>query len=197
MKKIILPFIMMCMCSSVGFSQDFKPFKVGLGLGYTIPGGEGAGGGILFYAEPAYRASDLILILLRLEAAAIARGVTGVGNSDAKGDLTTNTSYTLNGQYYFNDHYVRPFIGAGLGLFALASTKFNTLNNNTIEANEVKAETAFGFYPRIGIDIGHFNFTLDYNIIPPTKTPWGSEVKNNYLGIRLGVSIGGGVGAKN
>lgn len=190
-------------CMLITFSkllaQDLKPFKVGIGLGYAVPGstGAGAGGGALFFIEPAYRATDNVLIGLRLESAVIARGVKGVGDDDVSGDVSSNVSYTLNTQYYFNDHYVRPFIGAGLGLFSLAAVKFNTASqNNSIDANEVKAETRFGFYPRIGIDAGHFNFTIDYNFIPKTDIPGIGEVKNNYLGIRAGFSIGGGVGRK-
>jgi hypothetical protein len=190
-------------CLLITFSstaQDFKPLKVGLGLGFAAPGtaGAGAGGGGLFYIEPAYRATDNFLIGLRLESAVIARGVEGVGEEDVSGDAASNVSYTLNTQYYFNDNYVRPFIGVGGGLFSLAAVKFNTASgSNSIDADEVNAETRFGFYPRIGIDAGHFNFTIDYNFIPSTDIPGIGEVKNNYLGIRAGFSIGGGVGRKS
>jgi outer membrane protein X len=184
---------------SAAFAQDLKPFKVGIGLGYAAPAttGAGAGGGVLFYVEPGYRASDNVLIGLRLESAVIARGIKGVGDDDVSGDASSNVSYTLNGQYYFNDNYVRPFVGAGFGLFSLAAVKFNTASpNNSVDANEVGAETRFGFYPRIGLDAGHFNFSIDYNIVPKTDVPNIGEVKNNYLGIRAGVAIGGGVGRK-
>jgi hypothetical protein len=179
-------------------AQDFKPFKVGLGLGFAAPGntGAGAGGGALFYVEPAYRATDNVSVGLRLESAVIARGVEGVGDDDVKGDASSNVSYTLNTQYYFNDRYVRPFIGAGLGLFSLAAVKFNSTGSNSIDADEVEAETRFGFYPRIGIDAGHFNFTIDYNFVPKTDIPGIGEVRNNYLGIKAGFTIGGGVGRK-
>ena len=174
--------------------REFAAFKVALGLGYAVPGeGNGAGGGVLIFVEPAYRASDRVLIGLRLESAIIVRGVIGVGNEDVKGDATSNLSYTLNGQYYFNNNKVRPFIGAGVGLFSLAAMKFNTANNNNnTGANDVGAETVFGFYPRIGIDAGHFNLMLDYNFIPKSDVPGGGQVVNNYLGIRAGISIGGG-----
>ena len=118
------------------------------------------------------------------------RGVKGVTNRDVAGDASSVASYTLNTQYYFNNNEVRPFVGAGVGLFSLAAAKFNTAANDP-GADDVGAETRFGFYPRLGVDVGHFNLTLDYNIIPPTDVPGGGEVKNNYLGIRAGVSIGG------
>lgn len=175
------------------YYREFKPFKVGIGIGYAVPGaGDGAGGGFLMYLEPAYRATDQVAVGLRLEGAFTARGVEGVGNNDIEGDASSVVSYSLNGQYYFNNNNVRPFIGAGVGLFSMAATEFNSAGNNNIEAEDVGAETRFGFYPRLGVDAGHFNLTLDYNIVPPTDLPGGGEVKNNYLGIRAGFSIGGG-----
>lgn len=199
MKKHFAICLFLMMPLAALFAQELKPFKVGIGLGYATPGttGAGAGGGVLFYLEPGYRAADNVLIGLRLESAVIARGIKGVGDDDVSGDASSNVSYTLNGQYYFNDNYVRPFVGAGLGLFSLAAVKFNTASpNNSVDADEVKATTVFGFYPRIGIDAGHFNLSIDYNIIPNTDVTGGAEVKNSYLAIRAGVSIGGGVGLK-
>lgn len=173
------------------YAREFKQFKVGLGIGYAQPGsGEGAGGGFLAYLEPAYRATDQVLVGLRLEGAFIVRGIKGVNNRDISGDASSVASYTLNTQYYFNNNNVRPFVGAGVGLFSLAAAKFNTANDP--DADEIGAETRFGFYPRVGVDVGHFNLTLDYNFVPPTDVPQGGEVRNNYLGIRAGVSIGGG-----
>lgn len=176
--------------------SNFKAFKFGIGLGYAVPGaGEGAGGGLLFYLEPAYRASKEFLVGLRLESAVIARGVEGIGDNEVAGDVASNMSYTLNGQYYFTNDYVRPFIGLGGGLFSLAAVEVNTAAG-TPDAQDVGAETRFGFYPRVGVDVGHFNLTLDYNIIPSTNVPGGGEVTNNYFGIRAGFSIGGGEGAR-
>lgn len=199
MKKTFLVTFLICAAVSVNYAQydqdyarDFKPFKVGIGIGYAVPGtGEGAGGGFLGYLEPAYRATDEVLVGLRLEGAFMVRGVKGVANRDVSGDASSVASYTLNTQYYFNNNEVRPFVGAGVGLFSLAAAKFNTAANDP-GADDVGAETRFGFYPRLGVDVGHFNLTLDYNVIPPTDVPGGGEVKNNYLGIRAGVSIGGG-----
>lgn len=174
------------------YAREFKPFKVGIGIGYAVPGtGEGAGGGFLAYLEPAYRATDQVLVGLRLEGAFTARGVKGVNNRDVSGDASSVASYTLNTQYYFNNENVRPFVGAGVGLFSMAAMEFNTAANDP-GADEIGTETRFGFYPRIGLDAGHFTITLDYNFVPPTDIPGGGEVKNHYLGIRAGFSIGGG-----
>lgn len=154
MKKKLTILLLLTAAYTVTFSQDLKPFRVGVGLGYAAPAttGAGADGGVLFYIEPGYRPCDNVLIGLRLEGAVMARGVEGVNKDDVKGDATTNFSYTINGQNYFTDNYVRPFIGAGVGLFSLAAAKFNTSNaDNSIIADDASAETRFGFYPRIGM----------------------------------------------
>lgn len=201
MKKTVLATIVTLFAVSYGhaqYDQDytriFKPFKVGVGIGYAVPSaGEGAGGGFIGYLEPAYRATDQVSVGLRLEGAFMVRGVEGVNQQDIEGDATSVASYSLNSQYYFNNNEVRPFIGAGVGLFSLAAAKFDTKSNADPGLNDIGAETRFGFYPRIGVDVGHFNLTLDYNVIPPTDVPGGGEVKNSYLGIRAGFSIGGGM----
>jgi hypothetical protein len=187
MKKLWVIFTFM-LTTALVFAQEFKPFKVGVGAGFAVPIGGNAGG--LFYVEPAYRANSMVAIGLRLESAVISRGLSGADN-DVNEDATTNMSYTLNGQYYFSENYIRPFVGAGFGLFSLAAIEYG---RGTVET--AGAQTVFGFYPRLGLDVGHFNLTLDYNIIPKTDVDGGGKVKNSYLGIRLGFSIGGGVGKK-
>jgi hypothetical protein len=189
MKKLWISFLLVLLAASVSFAQNFKPFKVGLGLGYAVPaGGEG---GALLYVEPGYRCTNNILIGLRLESAIISRGLEGT-DKDVTGDATSNASYTLNGQYYFNENYVRPFVGLGFGLFSLAALKYN----RGAEVESSPAETRFGFYPRAGVDIGHLNLTLDYNIVPRIDVMDGGEIRNSYLGLRAGFSIGGGVGKR-
>lgn len=174
------------------FRRTFKPFRVGVGIGYAVPTmGEGAAGGFLMYLEPGYRATDQVLVGLRLEGAFIARGVEGVSNKDISGDASSLASYSLNAQYYFNNENVRPFIGAGFGFFSMTAVKFNK-TGNTPGTDEVGAETRFGFYPRLGIDVGPFTLSLDYNVVPPTDVPDGGEVKNSFVGIQAGIAIGGG-----
>jgi hypothetical protein len=176
---------------SVVFSvkaQEFKKFKVGLGLGYAKASGEGSKGGVLVYLEPAYRVQDNLLVGLRMESAIITRGLSeDPGNLDI--DVAAIGSYTINGQYYFSNNTFRPFAGVGLGLYSLAAVKIG----DAVEG--VEAGTKFGFYPRVGFDLGHFNLSLDYNIIPPSEAGVSlgdAEFKNSYFGFRMGFSIGGG-----
>ncbi len=184
MKNIFLLLTFLAVCTFSSTAQDFKKFSVGLGLGYAKPGGEGAGGGILVALEPGYRINDAIQLGLRLETAIVARGLSESA-SDFDASAAGINSYTLNGKYYLSNNAFRPFVGAGFGLFSLAAISFGTA--------EAKSESKIGFYPRLGFDLGHFNVTLDYNIVSPSKFEGSNvETKNSYFGIRIGGFFGGG-----
>ena len=205
MKKSILVSCMVAVASMTSIAQEYKPVKVGFGFGYASPAGEGAKGGVIIYLEPAYRISDVIAVGLRLEAAAMARSVvvTGSqGSASAETEVKANGSYTVNGQYYFSSGSFRPFAGAGFGLYTFAEqTVSATGSGGSISASA--SNNKFGFYPRVGFDIGHMTLQLEYNIIPASTAEIAvsvgtstsiitSESKNSYLGIKLGFFVGGG-----
>lgn len=180
-------------------AQQYKKFKVGLGLGYASASGSGASGGVLLYLEPAYRVTDAIQVGLRIETALVTRGLSQDLEDDASLDIAAIGSYTFNGQYYLKSSGFRPFVGLGFGLYSLAAIKVEG------DGEAAAAESKFGVYPRIGFDAGHFQLSLDYNLIPKTKVdglaydevanefvPEKFEFKNSYIGVRIGVAIGGG-----
>lgn len=192
MKKLLLLFVLV---STIAFSvdaQDYKKFRVGLGLGYASPSGDGAKGGVLLYLEPGYRINDDILLNLRLESAIMARGVEGADES-ASFSVSSSGSYTLNGQYYFTKNNFRPFVGLGFGMYSIVAASVDVGGQNVALGQD---EGKFGFYPRVGFDAGHFHMTIDYNLIGKSTADIGFgetiEQKNSYLGLRLGFHIGGG-----
>lgn len=211
MKKILSLIVFFAAVSTATVhAQEFKPFRVGLGLGYAGPAGDGAKGGVLFYLEPSYRITDNIAVGLKAEIAVMLRGATFTQSGQTQtydGTASAAGSYTLNGQYYFSTGGFRPYVGLGFGLYQLASAKVSGFSNgNTQVSNQsetVSGGTKFGFYPRIGFDAGHFTMNLEYNIIGAstetvsidnngTVTTGKVDTKNNYLGVRLGFFIGGG-----
>lgn len=181
-------FLLAILAVSINFAnaQDYKPFQLYIGVGYTVPQG---GGGVLFDIEPAYRINDQIAVGFRWESAAMARVV---GEQEAS--ISGTSSYTVNGKYYLGDSNFRPYVGAGLGAFGLASVSVSGAGAGA------GAETKIGFYPRIGFDWGHFNINIDYNFIPSSEIegvdsngdPATFDVANSYLGIRIGAFIFGG-----
>ena len=176
--------------------SDLKPFKVDLSLGYAIAGGSGAKSGILFAVEPKYAVMSNLSVGLRMEAAVIARfsGYDAEGSPN-NASVKAAGSYLATGDYYFSYNYsFRPFAGAGAGIFSLASAEVNSTQEG------VSAGTKFGGMIRGGIEMSHFRLGLEYNIVPKTTFTGfdsnGDEAKltskNGYIGIKLGVCIGGG-----
>ena len=177
-------------------TTDLKPFKVDVSLGYAIPGGTGAKGGVLFALEPKYAVMNNVAVGLRMEAAVIARfsGYDAEGNVK-EASVKAAGSYLLTGDYYFSDNYsFRPFAGAGAGIFSLASAEV------TSSQEAVSAGSKFGGMIRGGFEMKHFRLGIEYNLVPKTEVIGfdsnGDEAtmkaKNGYLGIKLGFCIGGG-----
>jgi len=194
MKRVLLLVAVVLLVGSGAMAQDYKKFKVGLGLGYAVP--SKGSGGVLLYLEPMYRIQDNLTVGLRIETAALVGEIpTGASGSL---DASAVGSYTLNGQYYLGSgSSFRPFVGVGLGMFSVAAASTD-INGTNVQI--AAASTSFGFYPRIGFDLGHFNLSIDYNLIPEQTSSLNlgglgliTTTQNfSYIGIRIGASIGGG-----
>jgi outer membrane protein W len=184
MKRISTVLLLIVLTAATAVAQEYKAFRVGIGLGYANASGKGAKGGVLWALEPGYRVNDQILANLRIEGAVIGRGY--VDETSASVDVAALGSYTLNGQYYFNNNNFRPFVGVGFGMFSLAAVSVSAGTGGG-SSSAVAAANKIGFYPRVGFDAGHFTVNLDYNIVPET-----AGIKNSYLGIRIGGFFGGG-----
>jgi outer membrane protein W len=193
MKKLLLVLTLGTIVSVSATAQDLKPFKVDVSVGYAIPGGSGAKGGVLFAIEPKYSVISQLALGLRMEGAVVARGFSGIEDETSEVDVKASASYLLTGDYYFTNNYsFRPFAGAGAGIFSIAAASV-THNGNTAAAG---AGSKFGGLVRAGIEAGHFRFGIEYNIVPSTQleTTNSDKVtsKNGYIGIKFGACIGGG-----
>jgi len=198
--KNVLPIFLFCSILSLSAKSqesEFKPFKVDVSLGYARPGGDGAKGGILFAVEPKYAVIPSLSVGLRMEAALVAR----FGGYDENGDamdasVKGSASYIATGDYYFRANKdFRPFTGGGVGLYSIAGIE------STNNSGEVSAGSKFGGLVRSGFEYGHFRFGIEYNIVPKTKftgfdgdgnPTTGLNSDNSYLGVKIGVCIGGG-----
>jgi outer membrane protein X len=198
MKKIAFSILLLTtvVIAKAQEEPEFKPFKVDVSLGYAIPGGTGAKGGILFVVEPKYAVIPNVSVGLRLEAAVMARGTVDASGNAADVDVKAAGSYLLTGDYYFTQKTVRPFAGVGLGIYSLAAASVNSSGTSA----SASASSKFGQMVRAGVEISHFRVGLEYNIVPSTKvdvvTGGGTKstytTKNGYMGIKVGFCIGGG-----
>ena len=183
---------------TIAQKTELKPFKCDVSLGYAIPGGSGSKGGVLFAVEPKYNVMSQLAVGLRLEGALVARvGSTydQYGNPESI-SVKLSSSYLATGDYYFTNNYnLRPFAGAGAGIFLLAGVESNQ------SSGEVSSGSKFGGMLRAGVEISHFRIGFEYNLVPKTTfTGWdadgnmitGLTSKNSYIGIKLGACFGGG-----
>ena len=194
MKKIVLSIFLLATVAIANAQYEFKPFKVDVSLGYAIPGGEGAKGGVLFVVEPKYAVIPSVSVGLRIEAAVMARGRVDASGTNSEVDVKAAGSYLATGDYYFTSSTVRPFAGLGLGIYSLAAA--STEDNGA----SVSAGSKFGQMVRAGVELSHFRVGLEYNIVPKTTMEYinssgvktTSSMKNGYIGIKVGFCIGGG-----
>ncbi|MEO6731222.1 MAG: hypothetical protein ABIN01_08390 [Ferruginibacter sp.] len=156
-----------------GGDRVFKKFKTDVSLGYAIPEGSGTKGGVLFVIEPKFAIIDKLSVGLRMEAA----GLANVDLAGETGTVRILSSYLATSDYYFTTNKFRPFVGAGAGIFTMASYDIEG------STQEVPSTSDFGFMTRAGFEAGHFRLGGEYNFL---------KNKGGYIGIKVGVCIGGG-----
>ena len=200
MKKIYLLItlgIVMSLCAIAQSESDLKPFKVDVSGGYARTTGPDANSGGLFVVEPKYAVLSQLALGLRMEVAIVAKFSGYDSNGDPQDfDVKGSGGYLATADYYFSDNYpFRPFVGAGGGIFTLASIESNS------SSDEISTGTKFGGMVRIGLEASHFRFGVEYNLVPKTtfkvydsngNLTSGLKSENSYIGIKLGICIGGG-----
>jgi len=194
MKKLLLSICLLGALSAT--AQEYKPFKVNASIGFAKPLSPGVDGGFLLAIEPKYGVTDHFDLGLRLESAWVARGVQVNGNTTT-GDVGAFSSVLVTGNYLFGESKVRPFLGAGVGLFVVgaAGTVVITDGQNNNQNVEFVNDTKFGGMIRGGVKVGHFVAAVEYNAAPTTDNRLGNATvtsENSYLGVKVGFDIGGG-----
>jgi outer membrane protein X len=199
MKKVLLAgFALLSISFAKAQSTIFNPFKVDFALGYAVPQGSGSKGGVALALEPKYAVMDQLAVGLRLEAALTVRGFDqNYDGSSGSGKIAASASYLATADYYFSNGGFRPFVGGGVGIFALAHGEYDDNTGNS--AVSTTAVTRFGEMLRVGFETGHFRLGVEYNFVPRTSesatddygNTYDLTSRNSYLGIKLGFFIGG------
>lgn len=164
--------------------QHYKFFKVQADMGYARPAGNGAKAGVLLALEPKLNLSDRVCIGLRTEATAMARGGYSINNVSADAEAGLGLAILPTVDYYFTNRLVRPFVGAGAGVYNFVSVQASTNNANI----SVPAVTKFGGMLRAGVEIWHVRAGFHYNLVGKS-----GNINNNYYGFTIGLVFGGGV----
>jgi hypothetical protein len=166
-------------------AQQYKKFLFAFDLGVPMSNLSPIGS---FTLEPGYRINDKSLIGFRMEQIGIV-SMAG-GNSHSLGSMG------INYQRYLSLSTGRFFYGGGIGLY---NPSDNFIMSNTDRLNQ---RNGFGFYPRIGWELGHLRLMVEYNFIQKmsdylTSYALGAIsryelVDKSYLGLKIGFFIGGG-----
>ncbi|HYG02350.1 MAG TPA: hypothetical protein VD927_07880 [Chryseosolibacter sp.] len=167
-------------------AQLYKKFRIGFGVGYASGSGY-ASGGAIGTVEPAWRFTDRIIAGMRVEWAGIARG--DYKDLSANVDVARIFSVGPNVIWYFPGEVVRTFAGAGVASYNMLSIQYKLASGGPVQSSG--DESKIGFYPRVGLELAHFVFSIDYNVIPKTRVA-DTEFRNSYLAIRFGFFLGGG-----
>jgi hypothetical protein len=193
MKQLILCLALTVIGISTITAQDgeriFKRFKGDVSLGYAQRLGNEGSGGVLFAMEPKFAIIDQLSVGLRIEGAIMSRAISS-NNVYSDDDAVFSGSYVATADYYFTNNYsIRPFAGAGVGVFSVVSDLSDYYDNDL--------SYKLGGIVRAGVEIKHFRFGLEYNMTPEVSIylPGSSSTtlsKTSYIGIKAGFCFGGG-----
>ncbi|WP_295655200.1 hypothetical protein [uncultured Mucilaginibacter sp.] len=161
--------------------QDtYNKFKLDVALGGALPVGGQPSQMLVLTVEPQYRFSDENEIGFRIQDAFLRQL-----NSSSLDGITVSPidSYCLTADHYFSNHFFRPFVSAGFGLFRQGAVVNQAAPSQSIaEANHI------GAFPRIGFEIGVLRFDVEYNYLKN----YPSGVNPSYFSVNAGFFLGGG-----
>jgi len=204
MKKLLL-IAALAVCSLAASAQSssssssdtkFHKFKVDITVGYAIPPSNSSSAnadikaGATFVVEPHYRLTDAVALGFRLGGAALAYGNTSGSGTNTSGDANVSAiySYCPTVEFYLMNGGFRPFIGGGAGIFYQGSVSVSGSSQGTSNTGYVSLGSKFGFFPRAGIETGHFRLSAEYNIL-------GNDANGNsssFAAFNIGFFFGGG-----
>jgi hypothetical protein len=188
-------FSLVLMVGHLANAQSYRPFKINVSSQYIFPTASEAVGGASFSIEPRYSLNRSLDLGIRVELASIGYrfDVDGIQLTIRKKSLT---SQLLTGTYFLRLTGIRPYIGVGVGLYQLPEGNlYDAATRTTPSYTYVKGGSKAGLMVRTGLKINHLNVGAEYNLIGQSITVLPTtevNYRNSYLGIKLGVDIGGG-----
>lgn len=178
-------------------APNYQPIRVDVGIAgaYTPSYGRSGFGAVI---EPKFNITDNISAGLRFDGVVTFGGTIGPEGSTSV-SIGAAAATLLDGEYFLSTSSVRPFVGFGLGLYAIASESVEAGDANT-SVSQV-AGRFFGVAPALGIDLGRLRLAVTYNLIlgadievrqnigmpNETQTSYGQS----YLLFELSFRIGG------
>jgi len=203
------------------FSIAFSTITVGQGVKLSVHGGlvgaEEGDYGFGLGIAPGIQVNEHLAFYIRGELVSFTRELdTEQELTDVEIDASLIGSISVATHVYFSSGKVRPFFGGGVGYYVPGEFKIETVTNVATATAEsrvsetIAPEPAFGFFPRLGLEVGLFSFMVDYHIVEDSRAEYTTlkitdvnnetttvredvvtDFKNSYLSVRIGLTIGG------
>ncbi|HMP87115.1 MAG TPA: hypothetical protein PKE63_07535, partial [Lacibacter sp.] len=104
-------------------ARNYRLWRVESSMGYALPSGPGNKSGLLLSLEPKYNFTDQLSFGLRTEATALARGYVDINGNSFSGKAALGLSFLGTTDYFFTQTLLRPFTGAGIGVYNLVGAE--------------------------------------------------------------------------
>ena len=176
-------------------AKSYQPIRVDVGLAgaYTPSYGRAGFGAVL---EPKLNVTDNFSAGLRFDGVVTFGG--SIGGDSTSISVGAAAATLLDAEYFLSTSAVRPFVGVGLGLYAIVSQSVEAGPNTSVSQ---AAGRYFGVAPSLGIDLGRLRLAATYNLILDAdievrqNVGMPNEVQTSYgqsyLLFELSIRIGG------
>jgi hypothetical protein len=178
-------------------APNYQIFRTDIGFGAATVHAQGAYGGTVS-VEPKLNLMDNVAIGARFEALIGGGGnIGGPGSGDVSVKMNVAVASLLKADYFLTTASVRPWVGLGIGRYAIVSQGVNTGGGVSVKQN---AGAYFGLAPQLGLELGGFRISLTYNHIVAAEVevtqtvngrPETKKYSHNYLTIDIGFRVGG------
>lgn len=197
MKKITA-ILLLLVVAQLSYGQQKGRFRFSTDIGIAIP--KDGGIGALVNLEPQFLISDNLAFGMRLGVAGLAKDVTYFNlQKQYRGEVAGNVSVAGTLTHFFNSgkSHVAPYIGAGLGYYALSAIEIDQSYTAPAEIGNLEANFAWAPMARAGVELRKFRMGIEYNFVPNRNLQnltgdFIGEAVNHYAGFTFGFTVGGG-----
>lgn len=183
-------------------SMNYQPVRVDLTVYGAFAPSATRSFGIGAAVEPKYNVTDKLSVGLRFEGSAILTGDVSVDGQDVSVGARAVTAYLAKADYYLTDSSVRPFVGAGLGLYRIGSGSQSVDGSSGTVVQRAESFSGFGFCPQVGVNFGGFRLAATYHVITGddqvvvtqavgATAPTSTSLSKNFFAVELGGTLGG------
>lgn len=178
-------------------APHYQWFRNDIGFGFAnIPSQEAYGGNVS--VEPKFNVLDNLAVGARVEAMISGGGsIGGPDNDNVSVKQHVAVATLLKTDYFLTRSAVRPWVGLGIGRYAIVGQDVGTSSDVEVRQN---AGAYFGVAPQLGLELGGFRLSATYNHIIGAQVEVRQSVggdtqtkkySQDYVTFEIGFRVGG------